>query len=101
LSAIDFTVLANLPNFTGFSESIAKRGTILTLNGTNMDLIKSLVFPGDIVATEYGIKTATLVQVYVPASTTTGYGKIKIITYEGEQGFVPPTSTIFIEVLTR
>ena len=96
LSAIDFTVLANLPNFTGFSESIAKRGAILTLNGTNMDLIKSLVFPGDIIATEYGIKTATLVQVYVPLSTPTGYGKIKIITYEGEQGFVPPTSTIFI-----
>jgi hypothetical protein len=96
LSANDFTVLANLPNFTGFTESAAKRGAILTLNGTNMDLIKSLVFPGDVVATEYGLKSATQVQVYVPWNATVGYGKIKINTYEGEQGYVPPTSTIFI-----
>jgi len=96
LSSNDFTVLANLPNFTGFTEPAAKRGTILTLNGTNMDLIKSLVFPGDVVATEYGLKTATYVQVYVPWNATVGYGQIKINTYEGEQGYVPPTSTIFI-----
>jgi len=96
LSGTDFTVLANLPNFTHFTESAAARGAIITLNGTNMDLIKSLVFPGDIVATEYGLKTATMVQVYVPWNSTIGYGKIKINTYEGEQGYVPPTSTIFI-----
>lgn len=96
VSAEDFTVLANLPNFTGFTESAAVRGQILTLNGTNMDLIKSLVFPGDIIATEYGLKTATYVQVYVPWEATVGYGQIRIITYEGEQGYVPPTSTIFI-----
>jgi hypothetical protein len=96
LSDADFTVLANLPNFTHFTESHASRGAILTLNGTNMDLIKSLVFPGDIVATEYGLKSTTQVQVYVPWNATVGYGKIKINTYEGEQGYVPPTSTIFI-----
>ena len=96
LSDADFTVLANLPDFTHFTESAAARGAIVTLNGTNMDLIKSLVFPGDIVATEYGLKTATMVQVYVPWNATIGYGKIKINTYEGEQGYVPPTSTIFI-----
>ncbi|MCJ7446826.1 MAG: glycan-binding surface protein [Bacteroidales bacterium] len=96
LSSADFTVLANLPNFTHFTESVAARGAILTLNGTNMDLIKSLVFPGDIVATEYGLKSTTQVQVYVPWNATIGYGKIKINTYEGEQGYVPPTSTIFI-----
>lgn len=94
-SSSNFTVEQNLPNFTGFTESVAKRGSILTLNGTNMDLIKSIVFPGEIVATEYGLKTSTMVQVYVPWAATVGFGKLKIITYENEVGYIP-TGTIFI-----
>jgi len=39
-SPSDFTVLVNLPNFTSFTEAIGTQGKILTINGTNMDLIK-------------------------------------------------------------
>jgi hypothetical protein len=92
-SAIDITVLTNLPNFTGFSEPAGVPGKILTLNGTNMLLIKELVFPGNIYATAYGVKTDTKVEVYVPMDVTTGNGQIKMITYDGEEGLLP---TIFI-----
>ncbi len=92
-SAIDITVLTNLPNFTGFSEPAAVPGKILTLNGTNMLLIKELVFPGNVYATAYGVKTDTKVEVYVPMDVTTGNGQIKMITYEGEEGLLP---SIFI-----
>lgn len=88
-SAIDLTVLTNLPNFTGFTESKGTPGQILTLNGTGMLLIKELVFPGGIYATAYGVKTDTKVEVYVPENVTIGYGQITMITYEGEQGLLP------------
>lgn len=92
-SAIDVTVLTNLPNFTSFSESKATPGQILTLNGTSMLLIKELVFPGGVYATAYGVKTDTEVEVYVPTNAATGNGQIKMITYEGEEGLLP---SIFI-----
>ncbi len=88
-SAIDMTVLTNLPNFTSFSPASGTPGKILTLNGTNMLLIKELVFPGNIYATAYGVKTDTKIEVYVPMDVTTGTGQIKMITYEGEEGLLP------------
>jgi len=92
-SPSDITILANLPTITSFSEPKGTPGQILTLNGTNMLLIKELIFPGDIIATAYGEKTNTKVEVYVPMATTWGVGNIRIITYEGDEGLSP---SIFI-----
>lgn len=89
MTASDIEVLQNLPNFDSYSESVAIRGSILTINGTNMDLIKELVFPGDVVATAYGVKNSDKVEVYVPMDAVVGYGQIKMMTYEGEEGFLP------------
>jgi hypothetical protein len=89
LSPTEFTVLANLPTITSFSEPKGVPGKIITLNGTNMSLIKQLIFPGDIIATEYGLKTDTKVEVYVPLNTTQGLGTIRLITYEGDEGITP------------
>ncbi len=89
VSTNEITVPANLPEITSFSEASGKPGAILTINGTNLLLIKELVFPGDISATAYGQKTNEVVEVYVPADVAMGYGKIKILTYEGEEGLSP------------
>ncbi len=88
-SAADFTVLANLPTITSFSEPKGEPGKILTINGTNLSLIKQLIFPGNIMATAYGSKSDTKVEVYVPLTATIGYGFITLITYEGEEGLTP------------
>lgn len=85
----EFTVETNLPDFDSYSEGKGIPGEILTINGTNLDLIKELVFPDNIVATAYGIKTSTQVEVYVPMDVAGGLGQIKMITYEGEEGFLP------------
>jgi len=84
-----FTVLANLPNITSFTESKGVPGQILTINGTSLSLIQQLIFPGNVVATGYGTKSDTKVEVYVPLTATWGLGNITIITYEGEQGLTP------------
>ena len=89
-SATDFTVLANLPNITGFLEAKGTPGKILTILGTNMSLIKVLIFPGNVVATEYGLKSDTKVEVYVPVNVLKGVGTITLITYEGDEGITPP-----------
>jgi hypothetical protein len=89
VSAIDFTLLANLPTFGSYAEFRGEPGKILTINGTNLLLVKELIFPGNIPATAYGIKTDTRIEVYVPVNVTRGYGTIGILTYEGEQGIFP------------
>jgi len=89
VSAIDLTVLANLPTFGSYTEFRGEPGKILTINGTNMLLVKELIFPGNVVATAYGVKTDTKIEVYVPMNVTRGYGTIGILTYEGEQGIFP------------
>ncbi len=88
-SAIEFTLLANLPVFASYSELRGEPGKILTINGTNMLLVKELVFPGNIPATAYGVKTDTKIEVYVPVNVTRGYGTISLLTYEGEEGIFP------------
>ena len=89
VSAIDFTLLANLPTFGSYTETRGEPGKILTINGTNMLLVKELIFPGDKKATAYGSKTDTRIEVYVPEDVTFGTGTIKLVTYEGEEGFFP------------
>ena len=89
VSAIDFTLLANLPTFGSYTEFRGEPGKILTINGTNMLLVKELIFPGNIAATAYGVKTDTKIEVYVPMNVTRGYGTIGVLTYEGEQGIFP------------
>jgi hypothetical protein len=89
LSTADLTMLANLPEITGFVESRGEPGKKITIQGTKLDLIKELVFPGNVYATAYGLKSATSVEVYVPMNVTRGVGQIKILTYEGEEGISP------------
>lgn len=89
VSAIDFTLLANLPTFGSYTETRGEPGKILTISGTNMLLVKELIFPGEKKATAYGSKSDTRIEVYVPEDVTFGTGTIRLVTYEGEEGFFP------------
>ena len=88
-SSSDITVTANLPTMTGFKEKGGKPGQILTLKGSDLLLIKEMVFPGNITATAYGAKNDSILEVYVPDNIETGYGTIGIYTYEGDEGITP------------
>ena len=88
-STANLEVLQNLPTFTSYSETKGVPGEIITINGSNLSLIKELVFPEGLTATAYGEKTDTKVEVYVPENVVTGMGQIRVITYEGEEGFFP------------
>jgi len=99
LSSTDLTILANLPVIDSFTEPKGTPGQILTINGTNMLLVKELVFPGDIYATAFGAKIDTKVEVYVPQGTTVGKGIIRMITYEGEEGLLPELYFVTVDLV--
>jgi len=89
LTPQEVTINVTLPVFVSYSEPKATPGEILTINGTEMNLIKELIFPGEIKATAYGSKSDTKVEVYVPSNVELGYGTIRMITYEGDEGLLP------------
>lgn len=76
------TIVPDVPEVTGPVEAFT--GTFLTVTGTNLDVAVDVIFPGDIKATVFGTKTATMMEVFVPATVAAGEGKIKFVTYKNE-----------------
>lgn len=76
-------VITNMPGS-------AKPGQMINIEGENLDEITEVVFPVNISATMFGIKTANLIQVVIPLSVKTGVGVIKLITKNNEIIESPP-----------
>lgn len=69
----DSTVIVTLPVATGFSPNPVKHQTNLTINGTNLDLVKKLTLPGVTSAiTTFISQSATQIVVKVPSETVNG-----------------------------
>jgi hypothetical protein len=90
-SAQSITFTKTLPSGFSFVEPAAIRGKVLTINGTNLSLIKTLIFPDNAVATDYVSKSNTQIEVYVPMATTPGNATISYVTQIGETGTISPT----------
>lgn len=83
-SASSLTILAsNVPLITSIPPMI-RPGEMITIEGEKLDLFVDVIFPDNIRATMFGIKTATMLQVLVPSNVRRGFGKIKFITNENE-----------------
>jgi hypothetical protein len=78
------TLHVTLPVATSFSPNPAKHGTNVTINGTDLDLVKKVYFNGVANAvTSFVNQSATQLVVQVPASTTKG--KVKLEAASGVQ----------------
>lgn len=89
-STESLTILAsNVPLITGFPE-IAKPGSMIVLTGEKMDLLTDVIFPENVVATQFGLKTPTMIEVVVPEDVKRGIGVITFVTFEGETTTSPP-----------
>ncbi len=69
--------------------SSGKPGQMISIEGTNLAEVTEVIFPGEVPATMFGIKTDVLIQVVIPATVQTGVGKLKLITVNGETVFSP------------
>jgi hypothetical protein len=87
---------AEAPNITDMPSSAAP-GSIINIRGTLLNLFSEVIFPGNIKATMFGIKTDTLLQVYIPLNVTQGTGRITFITIEGEEIQSPEISILGVE----
>ncbi len=83
-SALSITILASTSATITSMPASARPGEMIDIVGVNLDVVTGVVFPIDIPATMFGIKTETLIQVVIPMNAKTGNGTIKLITANGE-----------------
>lgn len=83
VSSDELTITPDVPEVTNWP-SDAYLTTKLSITGTKLDLATDVIFPGNIKATMFGIKSATLIEVYVPANVPKGLGKIQFFTVNNE-----------------
>lgn len=83
-SSESLTIIAsNVPLITNMPLTM-KPGQMITLEGEKLDLLTDVIFPVDVKATMFGVKTATLLEVVVPLNVTKGKGKIRFVTKDNE-----------------
>lgn len=83
---------ANRPVITAIASSV-KPGEKLTITGTKLNLVESITFQNGIKATQYGTRSATSIEVYVPNNAKKGAVTLTMKTYDGVD-IVSPTFTI-------
>jgi len=70
-----------LPAITKISPNPIKVGNVLTMEGTDFDLVDSLVFAGNVGTRTFVSKTETKIEVKVPANANAG--AVKLIAFSG------------------
>lgn len=81
-STQSLTILAsNVPIITSMPTA-ARPGEMITIEGEKLDFIAEIIFPGNVTATRYGTKTATLLEVFVPTTVKKGFGTLTFVTTE-------------------
>lgn len=81
---------ADIPVITSIPAS-AKPGQLLVIEGTKLNLVESVIFQNNVKATQFGTRSATLLEVYVPENAAKGAVTLKLITFAGKEVSVPIT----------
>lgn len=89
-SAQALNILASTSAVITSMPASAKPGELINIVGENLGEITEVIFPVDISATMFGIKTNELIQVIIPTNVKTGLGVLKLITINGEEITSPP-----------
>lgn len=82
----DFTLTitpADIPVITKSPSSI-KPGELLVIEGTKLNLVESIVFENEIKATEFGTRSANLLEVVIPDNAAKGVNNIQLVTFAGK-----------------
>ncbi len=74
---------ADIPVVTKMPASI-KPGQLLVIEGTKLNLVETVIFANGVKATNFGIRSATLLEVYVPEEAAKGVNEIQFVTFTGK-----------------
>ena len=81
---------ADIPVVTKMPASI-KPGQLLVIEGTKLNLVETVIFANGVKATNFGIRSATLLEVYVPEEVARGVNNMQLITFSGKTVIAPIT----------
>lgn len=84
-SAQALNILASTSATISSMPAQAKPGQMIDIEGENLDEVTTIIFPGNVTANMYGLKTALLIQVVVPMDAKKGVGTLTLITVNNEQ----------------
>ena len=85
VSAADIPVISKIP-------SSVKPGQLLVIEGTKLNLVETVLFEENVKATQFGTRSASLLEVYVPDAAKKGGVTLKLLTFNGKE--VSATLTI-------
>ena len=92
------TLKVTLPVATSFAPSPVKPGTNVTITGTDLDLVKKVIFSGVAAITTFVSQTATQLVVAVPAAAKTA--KLTLEAASGVQTISAPDLNVVLPVIT-
>ncbi len=99
VSTDQVTILANVPEITNIT-AMAKPGGKVTITGVKLNLTEQVIFPDNVKATQFGNRTATQLEVYVPELAKKGKVKIKLVTYDNQQTETPEITISGVDPVT-
>jgi len=79
---------ANKPVVSTMTSPI-KPGQLLSITGTKLNLVESVIFQNGVKATSFGTRSATLLEVYVPQAVKMGKVTVILKTYDGGEVISP------------
>lgn len=77
VTAADIPVITSMP-------SVIKPGQLLVIQGTKLNLVESVIFENGIKAVNFGTRSETTLEVYVPEDALKGANEIQFVTFSGK-----------------
>jgi hypothetical protein len=87
-STQEITITSELPVITSITDQ-AKPGTIVKIEGTKLNMVESIIFQDNAKATKYGIRSETVIEVYVPDNAKKGRITLTLNTFDGKEVISP------------
>ena len=78
--SLDITT-PNTPVITSITD-VVYPGDLLVIQGTKLNFVESVIFQDGIKATQYGTRSETMIEVYVPDNATSGTVTLKLVAFD-------------------
>jgi len=83
------TINSILPVITSITPSKVAQGAMISIAGTKLNLVDFITFQDGIKATKYGMRSETLIEVYVPDNALKGKVTLTLTTFDGKEVLSP------------
>ena len=95
--SLDITT-PNTPVITSITSEVYP-GDLMVIEGSKLNFVESVIFQDGIKATQYGTRSETMIEVYVPDNATTGTVTLKLVAFDlteitSPEFYIPGTDPI-------